>query len=252
MLQFGYVSMFSVAFPAGAIAATFTNIIELRLDAYKFTFATRRPSFEGADGIGSWKYVMEAYSWIALVVNVLVVAYASNSVRDWIIAPAQADEWHCADASAAELASGEALSSLISDRARFYGEATSWRSACATNRRECFADIGAVEWLPATLYLNPLEETSRSYQDHGLCNEESPLYNLEHCQLCRDWSAETYLGLVWFVVILEHLLILIKIIVRTLVPDKPAWVRRGEARTLFMKDQMAQETIRQSARVEDD
>ena len=81
---------------------TATNILELRLDAYKFTFATRRPSFEGADGIGSWKYVMQAYSWCALVINVLVVAYASNGVRDWIIAPAQATHWECEDASLTE------------------------------------------------------------------------------------------------------------------------------------------------------
>ena len=62
VLQFGYVAFFSVAFPLGALAATATNIVELRLDAYKFMFALRRPAWEGADGIGSWKLVLQAYA----------------------------------------------------------------------------------------------------------------------------------------------------------------------------------------------
>ena len=48
VLQFGYVAMFSVAFPVGMLAVLVANIIELRVDAYKFVFASQRPSWASA------------------------------------------------------------------------------------------------------------------------------------------------------------------------------------------------------------
>eukprot|EP00966_Prymnesium_polylepis_P112440 2601204-Prymnesium_polylepis.1 len=77
--------------------------------------------------------------------------------------------------------------------------------------------------------------------DEGLCNEESLLYNREHCDMCRYRTAEVYLGLAWFVIIVEHLLLLLKIFVMAAVPDKPAFVRKDEARTAFLKDRISRE-----------
>eukprot|EP00966_Prymnesium_polylepis_P320677 7377051-Prymnesium_polylepis.1 len=230
VLQFGYVSMFSVAFPAGGLAALATNIIELKLDAYKFVFATRRPPYEGADGIGAWAPVLRTYSWIALVINVLVVAYATNSVRDYIVIPQYATLSTC------ETTTDD---SLISTEARFFGQQTSWKSSCAENYRNCFVDIGAVSWLPASTYLDPNEHRTRPYTEEGLCNPGSSLYHEAHCSMCRHRTAETYLGLTWFVLIMEHLLILLKIGVLVMVPDKPAWVRKNEARSHQEKERIA-------------
>jgi len=246
VLQFGYVSMFSVAFPMGAIAATLTNIMELKLDAYKFVFATRRPSYEGADGIGNWKVVLRAYSWIALVINVLVVAYSTNSVRDYLIIPATAELAQCEDV-VNDIGSGVGHS-LISDEARYFGRTTAWQSSCAPNYRNCFADIGGVPWLPANTYLHYHEEASRPYMDEGLCSAESSLYNPAHCALCRHRSAEVYLGLAWFVMIMEHMLILLKMSVLVAIPNKPAWVRKNEARSSVMKERLSQERLRQQSR----
>lgn len=219
--------MFAVAFPLGAAAATLANIVELHVDAYKFTFAMRRPLYvEGADDIGSWKLVMRVFSWVAILVNVLVVAYATHGVRDYVVIPIVASLSDC------ELTGDDRL---ISDEARYFNLTTSWKSPCADNYRNCFSDIGAVPWLPANRYLNPLEETSQSYQEEGLCNPESLLYNEEHCVLCRHRSAETYLGLSWFVIILEHLLILLKVGMMIAVPNVPASIRKNRARANFLK-----------------
>jgi len=240
VLQFGYVSMFSVAFPLGAMFAALTNALELKLDAYKFTFATRRPSYEGADGIGNWKAVMRAYSALALFVNVLVVAYATNSVRDYLIIPLVAEESAC-ELVPLELGSGVGTSQLVSDAARHLGLRTSWVSSCPENFRNCFVDIGAVPWLPASLYLHPNELSSRPYLKEGLCLNSSALYEPAHCELCRHRIAQVYLYLSWFVLVVEHMLIALKLIVMAIVPDKPAWVRKNEARAIFVKDRMSEE-----------
>ena len=102
---------------------------------------------------------------------------------------------------------------------------------------------GAESWLPASLYLDPLEEASQPYMSEGLCNALSPLFNPAHCDLCHDRSAETYLYLSWFVIIMEHLLILLKLTVVASVPEKAAWVRKSEARSHFVQELMQREAL---------
>lgn len=228
--------MFAVAFPLGAVAAMVTNIVELRVDAYKFMFATQRPLYaDGADDIGSWKLVMQVFSWLAIAVNVLVVAYASNGARDYIAVP------FVAHLSTCELTLDDGL---ISDEARHFGLTTSWTSSCPDNYRNCFVEIGSVEWLPAGRFLDPLEETSQPYLGDGLCNPASALYNADHCALCHERSAETYLALSIFVIVVEHLLILLKLAMGCLVPNEPATVRRNEARAKFVLENMRKSSRR--------
>jgi len=227
VIQFGYVAMFSAAFPIGAVAATVANILEIRVDAYKFMFSCRRPMYEDADDIGNWKLVMQIFSWIALVINVLVVAYASNLVRDYIVIPMVAERSVCEETE---------FDYLVSDEARFLGLRTSWRSPCPDNYRNCFVDIGGVPWLPGSEYLSWFEETSQSYLDQGLCNEGSRLYNAEHCTSCKHRTSAAYLGLSWFVIVVEHVLILLKYCIMIAIPDKPKWVRKNEARVEYLKE----------------
>ncbi|KAL3902233.1 MAG: hypothetical protein SGPRY_012157 [Prymnesium sp.] len=140
VIQFGYIAMFSASFPLGAIAATAMNIVELRVDAYKFMFSTRRASYEGSDDIGSWRRVIQVVSWISIIINVLIIAYASNGVRDSVVVPFVA--------------------------------------------------------------------------------------KLDTCEA----ATKVYLALAWFVIIVEHLLLLFKLGILFVLPNKPAWVREKEAR----------------------
>ena len=54
-LQFGYVFLFSSAFPTAALWALFNNIIEIRSDAFKFCRIFQRPFSQPAAGIGTWQ-----------------------------------------------------------------------------------------------------------------------------------------------------------------------------------------------------
>lgn len=52
VLQFGFTTIFVAAFPLAPLLALLNNIIELRLDAYKFVTQWRRPLPARATNIG--------------------------------------------------------------------------------------------------------------------------------------------------------------------------------------------------------
>ena len=54
-IQFGYVVLFSSAFPLAALCALLNNIIEIRSDAFKLCTNLRRPFGERVENIGTWQ-----------------------------------------------------------------------------------------------------------------------------------------------------------------------------------------------------
>ena len=54
-IQFGYVVLFSSAFPLAALCALLNNIIEIRSDAFKLCTNLRRPFGESVENIGTWQ-----------------------------------------------------------------------------------------------------------------------------------------------------------------------------------------------------
>ena len=122
------------------------------------------------------------------------------------------------------------------------GSQVSYEASCERNYRNCFADIGGVEWLPASVYLSDLYEVTQSYHAYGLCNATSPLYNAAHCALCDKRTGEVYLALLLFVLVLEHLLVACKLGLVLAIPERPVWVRKSEASNEFAKELMLQAT----------
>ena len=50
VIQFGFVTIFVAAFPLAPLFALINNVIEIRLDAYKFVVVWRRgPAFKAQD-----------------------------------------------------------------------------------------------------------------------------------------------------------------------------------------------------------
>lgn len=54
VLQFGFTTIFVAAFPLAPLLALLNNIIEIRLDAYKFVTQWRRPLASRAKDIGEF------------------------------------------------------------------------------------------------------------------------------------------------------------------------------------------------------
>ena len=77
-LQFGYIIMFSVVLPIGALFAVANNFLEVRLDALKVLESTRRVKPCLVDGIGAWRDVLEVLSYVGILTNLLILAFTSN------------------------------------------------------------------------------------------------------------------------------------------------------------------------------
>lgn len=60
-LQFGYVLLFSPAFPLAALCAVVNNVIEIRVDAFKLCNTVQRPFGRQVKDIGAWQKAMEVW-----------------------------------------------------------------------------------------------------------------------------------------------------------------------------------------------
>ncbi|KAJ3041892.1 hypothetical protein HK097_002156, partial [Rhizophlyctis rosea] len=67
VVQFGYLALFSVAWPLAPVACFVNNFIELRSDAVKMCKTTRRPTPARADNIGPWGRILTLISWLGSI-----------------------------------------------------------------------------------------------------------------------------------------------------------------------------------------
>lgn len=80
VVQFGYMTMFSVAFPFGPVLSLLNNLFEIRLDARRLLSQQQRPIHHMAVDIGAWQSVMEALVFIASVSNSGLIAFVSSTL----------------------------------------------------------------------------------------------------------------------------------------------------------------------------
>ena len=84
LIQFGYVSFFTVAFPLAPLCALLTNVLEIRAGAYKLLRVYRRPLAVRAPGIGVWLSVLQVMSVIAVLTNCALIGFTSQQVDNWV------------------------------------------------------------------------------------------------------------------------------------------------------------------------
>ncbi|XP_005995135.2 anoctamin-3 [Latimeria chalumnae] len=80
VLQFGFTTIFVAAFPLAPLLALLNNIIEIRLDAYKFVTQWRRPMPARATDIGIWYGILEGIGILAVITNAFVIAITSDYI----------------------------------------------------------------------------------------------------------------------------------------------------------------------------
>uniref|UniRef100_A0A667XJD8 Anoctamin n=1 Tax=Myripristis murdjan TaxID=586833 RepID=A0A667XJD8_9TELE len=80
-VQFGYVVLFSSAFPLAAMCALINNIIEIRSDAFKLCTGLQRPFGLRVESIGQWQTAMEVMGLIAIIVNCYLIGQCGQLQR---------------------------------------------------------------------------------------------------------------------------------------------------------------------------
>lgn len=73
--------MFVVAYPLAPCFALANNYIEVRVDAIKLCKQARRPEPKGAEDIGTWYFILNIMSSLAILTNCAVLFYTSTQFK---------------------------------------------------------------------------------------------------------------------------------------------------------------------------
>ncbi|XP_055585585.1 anoctamin-1 [Uranotaenia lowii] len=80
IIQYGFITIFVVAFPLGPLFALLNNVFETRLDAKKFLLFYKRAVPQRARNIGMWYNVMHALGKVAVLSSAFIIAFSSNFI----------------------------------------------------------------------------------------------------------------------------------------------------------------------------
>ena len=81
VISYGYIVLFGVAFPFVPIIALFLALLEVRVDAWKLNFLTRRPFPTQDNSIGIWISIIQTVSYIGAGVNIAIVLFTADSFK---------------------------------------------------------------------------------------------------------------------------------------------------------------------------
>ncbi|KAJ3382681.1 Anoctamin-7 [Entophlyctis sp. JEL0112] len=85
MIEFGFLTMFSTAFPLAPVFALASNVLEVRFAAYRLVFESKRPIAIRAHDIGAWMRILEVLADLSVLVNACVIAFSSGWFEDVVV-----------------------------------------------------------------------------------------------------------------------------------------------------------------------
>uniref|UniRef100_A0AAY4BUM9 Anoctamin n=1 Tax=Denticeps clupeoides TaxID=299321 RepID=A0AAY4BUM9_9TELE len=80
VIQFGFITLFVASFPLAPLLALFNNILEVRVDAWKFTTQYRRTVAAKARNIGAWQEILNVVAILSVVTNAFIMAFTSDMI----------------------------------------------------------------------------------------------------------------------------------------------------------------------------
>lgn len=81
VIQFGYLSLFGLAFPCAALVNLLNNLVEVRTDAFKILALSQRTNADDAADIGAWYLILQFLGWFSVLTNTGLLVYTANSVK---------------------------------------------------------------------------------------------------------------------------------------------------------------------------
>merc|ERR1711871_242151 len=80
IVQFGFASLFVVAFPLAPLLAAINNHVEIRVDAFKLLHLQKRAEPKGAEDIGTWYNILEIMATCGVITNSLLVVFTASAL----------------------------------------------------------------------------------------------------------------------------------------------------------------------------
>uniref|UniRef100_A0A8C5CAY3 Anoctamin n=1 Tax=Gadus morhua TaxID=8049 RepID=A0A8C5CAY3_GADMO len=214
ILQFGFTTIFVAAFPLAPLLALLNNIIEIRLDAYKFVTQWRRPLPSQAKDIGIWYGILEGIGILSVITNAFVIAVTSDFIPRLVYAYKYGP---CAGQGRAgqRCMMGYVNASLSVFRVADFEK----KSEPTTNGSEMFGD--AVKFC--------------RYRDY----REPPVSADPYSYTLQFWHVLA--ARLAFIIVFEHLVFAIKTLIAYLIPDLPKDLRDRMRREKYLIQEMMYE-----------
>ncbi|KAG6039125.1 hypothetical protein E4U41_003183 [Claviceps citrina] len=95
VMQFGYLSLFSVAWPLAACCFLINNWVELRSDGLKIAVSCKRPIPWRSDSIGPWLNAIGFLSWLGSITSAAIVFLCSGAKNGNRGTASQISAWGC-------------------------------------------------------------------------------------------------------------------------------------------------------------
>ncbi|XP_034719151.1 anoctamin-4-like isoform X1 [Etheostoma cragini] len=214
ILQFGFTTIFVAAFPLAPLLALINNVIEIRLDAYKFVTQWRRPLPSQAKDIGIWYGILEGIGILSVITNAFVIAVTSDFIPRLVYAYKYGP---CAGQGRA--GEGCMLGYVNASLSVFRVSDFERRSQYRTNGSELFGQ--AVEFCRYRDYREP-PDSAEPYE-----------YTLQFWHVLAARLA--------FIIVFEHMVFAIKTLIAYLIPDLPKDLRDRMRREKYLIQEMMYE-----------
>ncbi|KAM9705183.1 anoctamin-4-like isoform 2-T2 [Menidia menidia] len=214
VLQFGFTTIFVAAFPLAPLLALINNVIEIRLDAYKFVTQWRRPLPSQAKDIGIWYGILEGIGILSVITNAFVIAVTSDFIPRLVYAYKYGP---CAGQGRA--GEGCMLGYVNASLSVFRVSDFEKRSHPRTNGSELFEE--AVKYCRYRDYREPPDST------------EPYSYTLQFWHVLAARLA--------FIIVFEHMVFAIKTLIAYLIPDLPKDLRDRMRREKYLIQEMMYE-----------
>jgi hypothetical protein len=78
VITYGYIILFSTAFTLTPLLALILAILEIRVDAWKLCYLTRRPYPDVGEDIGVWFYITTSISYFGIITNIAIVIFTAE------------------------------------------------------------------------------------------------------------------------------------------------------------------------------
>uniref|UniRef100_UPI00358E4EFF anoctamin-4-like n=1 Tax=Myxine glutinosa TaxID=7769 RepID=UPI00358E4EFF len=230
ILQFGFVTIFVAAFPLAPLLALINNIIEIRLDAYKFVTQWRRTLASPAKDIGIWYGILEGIGILAVITNAFVIAVTSDFIPRLVYVYQYGP---CASGSTSGTFAN-CYSNYVNNSLSVFNVTDFEKDSIPTIPTHSSDSMGDVKYC--------------RYRDYRLPPEEHKEFHYElTLQFWHILAARLA-----FIVVFEHLVFFIKMLIAYLIPDIPRGLQEFMRREKFFVQEMVYkadlETLRQKKR----
>ncbi|XP_041856401.1 anoctamin-5-like isoform X2 [Melanotaenia boesemani] len=195
VIQFGFITLFVASFPLAPLLALFNNILEIRVDAWKFTTQFRRPVASKARNIGAWQEILNAVAILSVVTNAFIMAFTSDMIPRMVYLYA-------------------------------YSNKTSMRGY--VNNSLSIYNISQIpqENMPEDIWSD--NSTTCRYRDYRY----PPGHQREYTHTMQFWHILA--AKMAFIIIMEHVVFVVKFFVAWMIPDVPTDVKARIKRERYL------------------